>query len=55
MPDYRYRYAENGVSFMLRFSGIKGDVTPCRIQSGVNTTLSGNSPTFNNTVLAPAG
>ena len=40
---------------MLRFTGIKGDVTPCEIKSGVNTTLTGNSPTFNNTVLVQAG
>ena len=55
MPDYRYKYAENGVSFMLRFTGIKGDVTPCKIQSGVTTTLTGNNPTFNNTILVQAG
>jgi len=31
LPDYRFRYPENGISFMLKFSGIKGDVTPCTI------------------------
>ena len=54
-PDYRYQYPENGVSFLLRFTGIKGDVTPCKIQPGVSTTLTGNSPTYNSTVLVEAG
>ena len=51
LPDYRFKYPENGVSFMLKFTGIKGDVTPCKIQSGNITMLTGNNPTFNNNTI----
>lgn len=40
---------------MMRYTGIKGDVTPCTIQSGTTIPLTGNSPDYsNNTILMPA-
>jgi len=31
LPSYEYYYAENGVSFLLKFSGYRGDVPQCVI------------------------
>lgn len=53
MNSYKYDYFENGVSWILKFSGVKGDVAPCIIQSGVNTTLVGTSVTYNQNITKP--
>ena len=51
IPDYRYKYWENGISFMMKFSGIKGDVNLCSLQTGATTPLTGNNPDFSNSTL----
>jgi hypothetical protein len=38
----------------MKFNGLKGTVNPCTLQSGVKTPLTGNSLTFNNTILMQA-
>jgi len=53
MNSYKYDYFENGVSWILKFSGIQGDVPACVIKSGVNTTLVGTSITYNQNITKP--
>lgn len=57
MSDYRYTYPENGLSYMIKFTGVAYDVAPCSILPGTGDyPISGNSDLATNvTVLQNFG
>lgn len=54
--DYKYPYYENGVSFILHFTGLHYDQPACSIAPGSGDyPLTGNSPTAETTVIQNYG
>lgn len=54
-PDYQFLYKDNGVSFNIRFSGLKAQTPLCTIKSGVTAPITGNTPSFSGRAVTTYG
>jgi len=55
LPDYQFNFKDNGISFNLKFSGLKAQTPLCTITSGVIQPLTGNSVLFSGRAITTYG